>query len=1055
MRRFLWILCLLCCSACLSVGYAQTEKITVSGIVTDEQNQNLPGVTVFSGNPLRAIGSTTAKGSYSVTIDRGAVIVFRYLGYLERRITHNSRERTIDVKMQVDNNQLQEVQVVVRGYVQRSKELSTGSSFTISGKEIQEVPVANVEQLLQGRVPGLNIQNNTGAPGFRGSTQVRGLSTMTVTGSGSESFLQPTSPLYVIDGVPLDADKASEFGFQQQGPGMSPLSLIPQEDIESIEILKDAQATSMYGSRAAYGVIIITTKRGNSPVPRVRYIGNAFMKTPPKLRETLGGNLERQFKIQQILSNAIGMEDIYAISQSPFLSDSLNAYYNNSTNWQDIFYRTTYNQTHNIAIDGGNKKLNYKANIGYFGEKGVIQNTGFQRFNLNTRMEFRPSERFAFSGTVYGQIGKQNKGNGVGLLQQGVANNGQASTLLPGPSFFQSSSGVASSLRTNNDNSTRNLRTNIDANFMVIEGLRLTTNLSYDFSSNLEDTFTPAAANNQFARVYAFNGRDYQLYNRNSINYSKTFNEKHNFFINAFSEIYKKGTQNSITRQDKSPNDQFQGPWGFDAWASRGGGVLTNFKDARQASFAGSLSYDFMRKYIIDLSYRLDGDSGSGIDNPYSKNPAIGLRWNFNKEKWFEDSEWLNLGALRLSWGKNIVPSTNLEVIYGKYNIGGMYNNVQGIGIDYRIIPNPILKPVTTEQYNLGVDLSLFGNKIDLIYDTYYKDVSNLLFERYLPNTSAFDILLSNDASIVNYGHEVSLTIRPLPPSSKFNWSFTINGAYNRDVLTGLPAEYNGQFIQWADPNDVYRQHIAKRIGRNALSNYLRINDGVYSQHGDVPVDPVTGKRYQTNGRYFEAGDPILRDLNGDFILDDFDYALTGNSQPLFTGGIYSTLSYGQWSVAIYTSFTAKRTVLNNALSDRLSLMRDPFALEPNAGPRAVVPLNGIDIWMQPGDVAKYPYAYDYTRYGSILPFRPDQTLWEEDGSYLKINSIILSYMFTKRFARNLGLNNIKVYLSTENLYTFSNYSGPNPENVTNMGRDVSGGYPVPRTYNIGINVDF
>src|SRR5690606_38628194 len=389
--------------------------------------------------------------------------------------------------------------------------------------------------------------------------------------------LQPTSPLYVIDGVPMDADKASEFGFQQQGPGISPLSMIPQEDIESIEVLKDAQATSLYGSRAAYGVIIITTKRGNSKIPRVRYTSNFFMKTPPKLRETLGGNAERRLKINQILQNTLTREDIERISRTPFLADSLNAYYNNSTDWQDIFYQTTYNQTHNLAIDGGDPKFNYKANLGYYGETGIIKNTGFERYNLSMNMEFKPTEKLRFFGSMYGSIGKQKKGDGVGLLQKGVAENGQSSTLLPGPSFFQASSGVISAVRTMNDNSARNLRANLDARYMLIEGLNVSSNISYDFTANLEDTFTPAAANQQFAKVYAFAGREFTLYNRNSVTYSKDFNEDHNIFVNVFNEFYKQGTQNRVTRQERSPEDQIQGPWGYDAYFSRGGGVLSNF----------------------------------------------------------------------------------------------------------------------------------------------------------------------------------------------------------------------------------------------------------------------------------------------------------------------------------------------------------------------------------------------------------------------------------------------------------------------------------------------
>lgn len=1038
----------LCLAGALSHKiYAQQ---VVSGVVYDDKKITIPGVTVIAGNPPKALASTNGRGEFRVSVPEGTTLVFKFMGYNEKRVTLKPGQTTVSVVMEEDQNALEEV--VVRGFVSRSKQLSTGSSFTISGEDIQDVPVANVEQLLQGKVPGFNVQINTGAPGFRGSTQIRGLSTISVSGSGGESFLQPTSPLYVIDGVPLDADGASDFGFQQQGPGVSPLSMIPQEDIASIEILKDAQATSLYGSMAAYGVIIITTKRGNSEIPRVRYTNNSFIKAPPGLRSTLGGNLERQLKIQQILVNAMGQLNIDQLTSTPFLSDSLNAYFNNSTDWQSLYYRTTFNQSHNVSIDGGNPTFNYKANLGYFSEKGVIRNTGFDRYTANLRMEYAPNEKFKFIGQVNAQIGKQSKGDGVGLLQTGVADGGSSSTLLPGPSFFLASSDFVSSLRTVNDNDVRVIRPVVEVSYNFLPGLRATTFFSYEFKSSNEDTFTPAAANNQFARVYAFNGRESNLYSRTNLTYAKTFGDDHNIFINAFSEVRKADRQNSITRQERTPNDQFQGPLGFDGYYSRGGGILTNFLDERAVSFALATSYDYQKKYVVDLSYRMDGSSGNGFDNTYSRNPAVGLRWNFSKEAFLENSEWLNLGALRLSWGVNVIPTGTLERIYGRYDITGNYNGQQGIGLNFDRIPNPNLKPTTTTQYNAGLDFTLFNNKIDVIYDTYYKKVDNLLFEEQLSNTTAFGELISNDAAIINYGHELSVTFRPLSAQSPFNWMITVNGAYNRDILAKLPSHYGGQFTRWeydSGNRNTYLQHNVFRVGTPTLSNYLLINDGVYATDDDVPINPRTGLRYSVNGVPFRAGDPIIRDLNGDYILDANDYARTGNASPLFTGGFATNLSYKNFTINVNGSFTAKRTILNNALADRLNLMRNPYGL------KAVVPLDDIDMWRQPGDIAKYPYAYDYNRIDVVSPYRYDQTLWAEDGTYLKINNIVLSYMFDRKLVRSWGFNNLRVYISMDNVHTFSSYSGPNPENVTSMGRDISEGYPVPRTYNVGCNIEF
>lgn len=1048
--------CLMICTNLL----AQNDQVPVEGVIKDnETREPLIGAYVLQGNPPKGIAVTDIDGNFKVSVPEGTDLTFRFLGYEDQKITLKPGQTFVEVDMKEKINAMDEV--VVRGYQPRTRELTTGSSYIISGEEVQDVPVSNVEQLLQGKVAGLNVQNNTGAPGMRGSVQIRGLSTLSVTGGGNGAFLQPTSPLYIIDGVPMDADKASEFGFQQQGPGVSPLSLIPQEDIESIEILKDATATSMYGSRGAYGVILINTKRGQSLVPRVRYTANFFMNDIPKLRETLGGTYERNVKLKIIKDYARERYDIQQISNTPFLSDSLNPYYNNSTNWQEIFYQRTYNQSHNLAIDGGDAKFNYKTNLGYYSETGIIKNTGFDRYNINMNMEFKPSSKLRFFGAVYGAVGRIQKGDGVGLLQTGVASGGRNSSLLPPPSFYQATSSTLSTLRTINTAGPKNLRTNIDVSYYdLLPGLSVGTTGSYDYTLETDETFTPAAANQQFAKIYAYNSRSSTFYNRNNVSYSKTFKEKHNLFLNFFNEFYISKGQASVMTLERLPNDQFHGPLGYDGLLSRGGNLGGDYRNQRSASFASAFSYNYKKKYILDVTYRLDGTSVSGSKDPYSKNPSVGLRWNFDRENLLKDLNWLNYGSLRFTAGRNIIPAGSLVDIYGRYNIRTNYNNNKSIGIDYEQLPNPLLKPTRSSMIDLGLDAGFFDSRIEIIFDTYFKKVDNLLFIENLSNTLGFDVFKSNDAAIANYGYELSLTGRPLSRTSKVNWSITLNGAINKDVLVQLPEEYGGQYIQW--DNSGMGQHVVFRVGQNTLSNYLRINEGVYSTTADVPVDPVTGLRYRNEGdpskTFFEAGDPIFMDMDGNYILDQVDYEITGNSQPTVTGGISNVITYKNFSLNVYSSFTIKRAILNNALADRLRSMADPFSAGGNS---AVVPLENLNMWSPlEDDLAssssfRYPNAYNYYHNRYIDPFRYDQTLWQEDGTYLKINSVTFAYQFDKKLVKQLGLSFLRAYISGNNLATFSMYSGPNPENVSNMGRDISGGYPIPRSYTFGVNVEF
>lgn len=1039
----LLLLVLLAGAGALLAQQPVPAKVTVTGTVSDKvSTEAMIGVGIMEviGKEKKVIGVTDNRGNFSVKVSPEANLAFRYVGYREF-IVKVKEGKPLDIRLSINENKLNETVIV--GYQNKTRELATGSSVIVSGKDLQDVPVSNVEQLLQGRVPGLNIQNNTGAPGGRGVVAIRGLSNITVTGNGSSSFLSPTSPLYVIDGVPIDADANFSYGFQTPGPGVSPLSLIPPEDIQSMEVLKDAQATALYGSRAAYGVIVVTTRRGSSKIPVVRYTGNFFMNTPPELRATVGGNLERQIRVKEIMQYGT-YADLLNISNTPFLADSLNPYWNSSTNWQGIFYQTTYNQTHNINISGGDPTFNYKTDLSYYHENGVIRNTGFDRYSINTNMLYQPTPRLKIFGLLNTQIGKRKLGSGNGLLQTGVADNGQKSSLLPAPSFYQSTAGYLGALEVQNDNKTLNLTASLDASYQIIEGLSLGSAISYNYASNTQDEFTPAAANNDYSRIKAYDDRNFQLYNRNSITYFKSINKKHNFTLNVFNEIFNRGMQAKIIQQQRMPNDQYEGPLGYGNDASRGGGLLDNFSQNHTASFAGLFSYNYKQKYVLDASYRIDGSSASGFEDPYSRNPSLGLRWNFNKEKIFTDSKWLTYGSLRGSWGQNIVPSGDIFSIYGTYRPNGTYNGNPRIGSDFDQMPNPFLKPTTTTQYDIGMEAGFFQSKIELVFDVYYKTVENLLRSKNLADITGFNRVNTNETSLADYGYELMLTFRPLRASSPVQWSISVNGALNKDILTRLPAGAR-QLIQ----ND-NGQNVLYRVGRNALSNYLLTTQGVYKTLEDVPIDPATGLRYRTaNGQYFQAGDPYWQDRDGNYILDINDYTIAGNSQPLLTGGLQSYLTYKNFTFNISASYVAIRDILNDALAQRMQYLGQPF------DQRSIVDFNQIDYWKQSGSNATYSNPFDYTRAGAVNPYRVDQTLFQEDGSYFKINTITVGYLLNKNLTHRYGINTVRVYMTCNNVKTFSSYSGPNPENVSALGRDQSNGYPIPRSWNAGLNVEF
>ena len=1030
-----------------SVHVMAQQMVQMQGQVLDEStNDKLIGVGILykvDGQDPVAVGVSDVSGKFSVRVPDASTMIFRYVGYAEYTLKVNGAKSNVHIRLGVNKNKLQEAVVV--GYQKKTRELTTGSAIIIEGKDLQDIPVSNVEQLLQGRVAGLNIQNNTGSPGARGFVAIRGLSNVKVTGNGSDAFLSPTSPLYVIDGVPVEPDANFEYGYQSAGPGVSPLSLIPPEDIQRIEVLKDAQATGLYGSRGAYGVILVTTVRGSSPVPLVRYTGNFFVNTPPQLRSVIGGNLERRIRVKNIMQNG-SWEDIFKISRTPFLADSLNPFYNNATNWQGIFYQTTYNQTHNVNISGGDPSFNYKANLGYYHEVGIIKNTGFDRYSLGTNMTYQPNPKLRVFTTFNTNLGSRNLGSGSSLLQKGVSENGKASSLQPGPSFFQQTADYLSAIGTDNDNKTLNIRVSTDIRYQILEGLTLSSTISYDYESNTQDKFTPAAAHNDFSQIYTYDDNKYSLYNRNSLVYYYSLNKSHNFNFTFANEIYNRGFQAQVIQQEKTPNDQYQGPLGYDAYYSRGGGTFDNYSRTHTASFSGFFSYNYKQKYVLNASYRMDGSSSSGFEDPYSKNPTLGFRYNFSHENYFKELPWLTYGSIRGTWGKNIVPTGDLFSIYGSYYPRGTYNGNPRIGIDFNLLPNPRLKPQTTTQYDVGFEGGFFDSRLEVIFDAYYKEVKNMLREKPLSDITGFNNINSNETALVDYGYELTLTFRPLPSTGAVQWTVSVNGALNKDILTHLPNAAR-QLIVWDSDNG---QNILYRVGRNSLTNYLYQSMGVFPSDSDVPVDPASGLRYRTDGgTYFTGGDPIWRDKDENYILNDDDLVAAGNSQPLITGGLQSYLNYKNFSVNVSASYVADRDILNNALAQRLQYFGFPF------DNNAMVDFNTDQYWVRPGQKAVYPNPFDYTRYGQVLPFRYNQTLFQEDGSYFKINTISVSYMFNDQFVDQLGLRRLRIYLSCNNPITFSGYNGPNPENVSALGRDQSEGYPIPTTWNAGINIDF
>lgn len=1047
---------------CYQVAHAQTET-TIRGVVLDDTNLPLDNASITS----RSHGTVTdSTGHFTLNVTIGESITVSATGYQQvvRKVTKHEESFVIILNINQEKSGLEGV--VVQGFTKKSKLVATAAISTVTADDIKDVPTANLADVLQGKIPGVNIQNTSGMPGSKGAIFQRGLSTINVTGDGNNAFLALAQPLIIIDGVPIDPNTDSEYGFAQAGAGVSPLALIPAEDIESIDILKDAAAISVYGSRGAYGVWIINTKRGKSARPQINYSANVFFNLVPQLRDVYGGRMERDIKVNQILNYNVRGSEYYGsalVNNIYLLSDSLNPYLNNSTNWQSLFFRNTVNQLHNLAVSGGTPAFNYKINMGYYDEKGIIANTGFKRYTVGLSTQYQSlNNKFRIQAAINGNNMISSKGSGVGLLQTGVATSGMASTLLPPPDVYTINNAALAAFRLKDDNKVANIMSNINLQLEILKGLRFITDNSININSNTYNTFYPSwlntgsryglvtAGSNAQSQYNSYSNTSESFYNRNMLQYTTVVNKLHTFSPYIFTDVsIQKGRVNQFLLYG-TPNEFYWGPIGFNIGKSRFGTPSVPL-DRRTFGYGGSISYNYAQKYITDISYRLDGTSTNGPLVGYSHNPSIGLRWNYSKEKFLNRfKKWLDVATLRGSWGKSIVPQGDIFSVYGTYYPGSSYMGEPTTYLSYYSAPNARFLPNTSTQLNIGHELVMFRNRLTIIYDFFYRPVENQLRVVPMFREYGYTYIPTNDVSMVNYGNEFSIIGKPVQ-TEKLTWTINLNGSHVKNILTRLPGNKRQQLV---DIGGQLGLPTLNRVGRSSFGNYLFDTRGVYSRMEDVPVDPFTGEQQKINGMYLVAGSPHFSDLDGNFVIDDRDRVVVGDPQPKLTGGLINTVIYGNWGLTVSSSYTFFRDVLNTPLARKFQYFYYPNNTSIEAS-QALPDVSKYDVWRAPGDVSLYPDIYNWELNSRIDAFRYNQTLFQEDGSYFKFNYVTLSYTFDKDFLRRYKVQSARVFVTGTNLLILSNYSGPNPETITDLGRDNPEAYPNYKKLSVGLNVTF
>ena len=1003
-------------------GYHVQQQGVISGKVVDLQDgKPLTGVTVaVKGTNQKT--TTNNEGNYQLTAAPSAVLVFSSVGYQTKEIPANDRS-VINVQMESASEKLNEVVVV--SYGTQNKREVTGAVSQLNTSEVKDMPVANIGQKLQGKFAGVQIANNSGAPGANMSFRIR----------GAASINAGNNPLIVIDGF----------------PSTSGLETISPDEIASITVLKDASASSIYGSRASNGVILVTTKQakgGQKSIELSSYAGLVRVSDRGK-PDLMNAPEFAQFK-KEYYEDAARYEGytggVPSVYQNPQQYGA-----NSGTNWYDVLLRDAITQDYNLSLASGGTDLKSTINLNYNKQEGVILNTFANRISGRTNNIYSATDKltigFNLSGTYRRNQVTPGLDNGRAIIQQAFLMDPTLNYKNPDGSYPISFSQPGMFANPNfylvltqrvNPSEQTTVLANAFASYKIIPGLEYKISLNGNTESAINRSFTPSTAQGGLGGAppqpptgsYGTN-RFLNLLAENTLTYQKTFNEKHNLDAFVGYTFQKFRSENSNIQASEFPDDNVQ--W-INAATTRIGTAGTT--ESSLLSYIGRLNYNYDNKYLISLAFRRDGSSRFGTDNKYGNFPSVSIGWVASDEKFMKEQDKISLLKFRASYGKvgnnNIGDYTYLASVNSdNYVFGNQVTpgkSLDGIG-------NSFLTWETTSSFDAGVDLGLFNDRLRLTYDYYWKKTDGLLYNVDIPVQSGFNSITSNIGRFDFWGHELSLESRNLDGELKWTTGFNISFDRNKVIKLGTNnAPIGGYSLYWDDN----RTAVGNPIGMF----YGYINTGVYMTQEEFDTQP--------HGATSMVGTARFKDISGpdgvpDGIIDENDRTYIGNPNPDFTYGLTNRFSYKNLDLSIVIAGSVGNEIADDAFQSTENL-DGVFNVRKGVAKR----WRSIE---EPGDG-----IYPRTRTGTTADFRNFTSRQVFSATYLAVKNITLGYKLP--FKPNEYIKNARVYFSTQNPLIFTKYPGMNPEagmsglNGLSQGRDFTS-YPISQIFTLGLNVGF
>ncbi|WP_370794492.1 SusC/RagA family TonB-linked outer membrane protein [Bacteroides stercorirosoris] len=1033
---------------CLIPIWAFSQNVTVKGVVTDTTGEPVIGASVVQKGTSNGI-ITDIDGNFTLNVPSNSTIVISFVGYKTQEIPVAGKTQ-INVTMKEDTEMLDEVVVV--GYGQMKRSDLTGSVVSVNDAAIKKSVPTSIDQVLQGRAAGVQIQANSGTPGASTSIRIRGINSLNAT----------NQPIFVIDGVVVDSATDDE--------NSNPLSSINPSDIVSMDVLKDASATAIYGSRASNGVIMITTKRGQAGEATVTYDGYAGWQEMPTQLDML--NL-RQYAQHHNDRSVLGLVE----QSSSFVRPDL---LGEGTNWQDELFNKAFMTSHNISVSGGNNKTTYAFSGGFLDQDGIALGSSFRRLSLRANVDteikswLRGGVNFSFAES------KQNVGTDNNTIMSALIQQPTVAVTSPDGSFDgpddvwmpENPVGLAS-IRTNNNRKT-NFRFNTYLEATLLKGLTFKTEVSADWNFNNYYYYQPdyqfgiKTSDTRTSKWTKTNTKYWSW--RNILTYNNTFAEKHNINVMVGQEMSQSNWETQVgtatgflsnTTPDLSAGD-------ITTSTTTGSRVVNSI-----ASFFGRAFYSFDERYLLTATIRRDGSSKFAKGNKWGWFPAVALAWRASQESFLQNNEIINNLKLRAGWGA----TGNQNVSDYAYMALLSYKTTPwGTGVLTGNTANPDLTWETTHSYNVGIDLGLFQNRIELIADVYYKKTKNLLLQLPLPaylgssGQGAASNPWGNVGSLENKGFELTVNTTNIT-NKDFQWTSNLVFSLNRNKVLELDTDnssieksYQPSSASYIVTKTTVGQPIGQFWGYKVIGRFDEPTD-FYRKDAEGNVKQVAipeGNTIAKNSTWI--GDYIYEDRNGDGVINNEDCTYIGNPEPKFTYGIGNTFSYKGFDLTVFFSGSYGNKALNltryriedprsngNILKSSLNYAQIGL-IDPN-GPdddyRNLHVINGSSTTLpalQESDANN-----NFTRISDLLV---------EDASYIRLQNISIGYTFPKKWINKICLSNARIYANIQNVYTWSKYKGLDPEVGSIYGDALMNGvdygrYPSPRIYTFGLNISF